>query len=244
MVSGPLIAIPTYHLAPGRVARWPQGGYGVPSPYVDCLRRAGARAVLLTEDGDGDPAELLAQFHGLLLVGGGDVDPARYGAEPGSELYGVEPDRDRLEIDLLLAADRTGMPALAICRGAQVANVAFGGTLLQHLPAIDGLIQHGIPVEDAVATHEVRLAPGSRIAELCGTDVLTCSSHHHQGVDRLGDGLVATGWSPDGLVEAIERDHGRLVAIQWHPEDTAASDPAQQALFDALAAGARGYAAV
>lgn len=240
-MSAPLVAIPTYHLAPGRVTRWPQGGYGVPSPYVDGLRRAGARAALVTEADEGDPEELLAPFQGLLLVGGGDVDPVRYGAERGPELYGIEPDRDRLEIDLLLAADRIGMPVLAICRGTQVANVAFGGTLHQHLPAIEGLIEHGVPVANTVAAHDVKLAPGSRTAEACRTDVVSCSSHHHQGIDRLGHGLVATGWSEDGLVEALERESGWIVAVQWHPEDTAPSDPAQQALFDALASRAAAF---
>jgi gamma-glutamyl-gamma-aminobutyrate hydrolase PuuD len=186
----------------------------------------------------GEPAgaeELLGPFDALVLVGGGDVEPRHYGQTPGDHVYGLEPDRDELEIALLHAADRTGVPALCICRGMQVMNVAFGGTLLQHLPALEGLLEHGVPVDDTVSTHDVRVAPGSRLASSTGAEVLSCSSHHHQAVDRVGDGLTATGWSPDGLVEAIEREgEGWILGVQWHPEDTAAEDGSQQALFDAL----------
>jgi len=121
-------------------------------------------------------------------------------------------------------------------------NVAFGGTLHQHLPALPDLIEHGIPNVDTYSIHEVTPAPGSRLLATVGIDVLTCSSHHHQGIDRLGDELVATGWSEDGLVEAIERRPNDpddihlpwMVGVQWHPEETAADDRSQQALFDAL----------
>ena len=174
-----------------------------------------------------------------MLVGGGDVDPWRYGAEPDLEHnYGVEEDRDELEIGLLHAADRLHLPTLAICRGMQVMNVAFGGTLHQHLPDMPGMLEHGVPVDDTIATHDVRAAPESRLLATTGVDVLSCSSHHHQGVDRLGERLAATGWSDDGLVEAIELQVDDpyvdtwMLGVQWHPEDTAAADRAQQALFD------------
>ena len=172
-------------------------------------------------------------------MGGGDVDPPRYGGDATVEhTYGVEHDRDQLEIDLLLAADRISLPTLAICRGMQVMNVAFGGSLHQHLPGMPGLLEHGVPTADTVSTHDVKPAPGSRLLASAGVGVLTCSSHHHQGVDRLGDGLVAAGWSDDGLVEAIERavddpyEDVWMLGVQWHPEDSAADDPAQQAIFD------------
>src|SRR5581483_6779612 len=149
------------------------------------------------------------------------------------EIYGLEPDRDAIEIGLILEADRTGTPTLAICRGMQVMNVAFGGTLIQHLPSV-GLSGHGAPSGEEGARHEVKVAPAGRLAEAVRVERLTCSTHHHQGVDRLAPGLVATAWSEDGLVEAIERDSGWMLGVQWHPEDTAADDPSQQALFDAF----------
>lgn len=241
----PLIAVVAYHLAGDRVARWPHGGYGVPAPYLDCLRRAGARTAIASPGEQGPAEELLEAFDGLLLVGGGDVDPGRYGQQAGEHVYGVEPDRDAFEVDLLLAAERIGTPTLCICRGMQVMNVAFGGTLLQHLPALPNLLEHGVPVADTRSMHEVRTDPRSRLRATTGAESLSCSSHHHQGLEGIGSGLRAAGWSPDGLIEAIELEHdgepkdrpfeaGWMLGVQWHPEDTAADDPAQQALFDAL----------
>ena len=244
-----MIAVVAYHLAPGRVARWPEGGFGVPALYLDALRRAGARSVILPPGESGPPQELLDPFDGLLLVGGGDVDPARYGGTSNGHIYGLEPDRDDLETDLLLAADRVGMPTLCICRGMQVMNVAFGGSLHPHLPELEGTIEHGVPVADTRTLHGVRTAPGSRLREVAGDAVTSCSSHHHQGVDRLGEGLLATGWSSDGLVEAVERDAAGLgrdtwmLGVQWHPEDTAAADPVQQGLFDGFVSAATDRAA-
>jgi gamma-glutamyl-gamma-aminobutyrate hydrolase PuuD len=241
----PIVAVVAYHLADDRVPRWPHGGYGVPAPYLDCLRRAGARTAIVSPGEQGSPEEILDPFDALLLVGGGDVDPERYGQARGEHVYGVEPDRDAFEIDLLHAADRMGLPTLCICRGMQVMNVAFGGTLLQHLPGTPGLLEHGVPVQDTQSLHDVGTDPTSRLRATVGVERLACSSHHHQGVDRVGDGLRATGWSDDGLVEAIERERdddpagrsfeaGWMLGVQWHPEDTAGDDLAQQSLFDAL----------
>jgi putative glutamine amidotransferase len=192
--------------------------------------------------------EVLDPFDGLLLVGGGDVDPARYGAESDeAHNYGVEPDRDAFEIELLRAADRNHLPSLCLCRGMQIMNVAFGGTLHQHLPDVADLLAHGVPTEGSETLHDVEPVPGSRLAAATKSGTLACASHHHQGVDRVGNGLVATGHSPDGLVEAIElvvedqEDESAtwMLGAQWHPEETAVSDPTQQSLFDALCLVAR-----
>lgn len=181
---------------------------------------------------DRDPGGLLDRFDGLLLVGGGDVEPTAYGQDPNEAVYGVEPDRDAFEFSLLRQAEARGMPALCICRGMQVLNVAFGGTLNQHLPDDDRYMPHGTPSGADALYHDVKLKGETRIAIAAGAETLSCSSHHHQGLEGLGEGLAATGWSEDGLVEAIERTTGWVVGVQWHPEDSAASDPAQQGLFD------------
>lgn len=235
----PLIAVVAYHLDGTRVARWPEGGYGVPALYLDALRRAGARTAILAPGEDGAPEVLLDPFDGLLLVGGGDVEPARYGGGGNDHVYGVEPERDGFEITLLHAADRIALPTLCICRGIQIMNVAFGGTLIGHLPDVAGLQVHGVPLDETQAIHDVRVERPSRLWDATRREVLACLSHHHQGIDRVGDGLVVTGRSADGLVEAIERpiDAGTyLVGVQWHPEETAREDTSQQSLFDAFAA--------
>ncbi|MBW3610750.1 MAG: gamma-glutamyl-gamma-aminobutyrate hydrolase family protein [Actinobacteria bacterium] len=245
----PLVAVPTARVQGGRIEGWGQGAYAVADTYVAALRRAGARPVLLTSP-DPDPAEeVLAPFAGLLLAGGGDVDPRRYATghdERDERIYGVDPDRDDLELDLAAFALESGLPTLAICRGAQVVNVARGGSLYQHLPGPLGRGAHGDPTSGVVVTHGVRVVGDSRLAAVVGSSRLgACTSVHHQGIDRLGEGLRAVAWSDDGLVEALEPDGngGWLVAVQWHPEVTAAHDPAQQALFDALTEQARHRAA-
>ncbi len=236
----PAIGIVSYHLRPGRVTNWKVGGYGLPENYVDAVRRAGGRATLLLPGDDRTPAELLDGVEALLLIGGGDVEPSRYGADTSETIYGVEPDRDALEIDLLVEADRRETPTLCICRGMQVMNVAFGGSLIQDLPSDQRFMPHGAPSGSDAVVHDVKLAGDSAIARATGSDVVACSSHHHQGVDRPGRGVVATGWSEDGLVEAIELERGWMLGVQWHPEDTAPTDEAQQGLFDELVRGARG----
>jgi putative glutamine amidotransferase len=237
-MTGPWIGVVAYHLAAGRVAKWLVGGYGVPENYVEAIRRAGGHPVLVLPGEEVSADDLLGTVDALVLVGGGDVEPARYGASTDDHTYGVERDRDALEIGLLLAADAGEVPTLAICRGMQVMNVAFGGTLIPHLPERPGMLPHGTPSGEDHRTHLVKVAPDSLLATTTGLDVLECSTHHHQGVDALGEHLVATGWAEDGLVEAIERDRGWMLGVQWHPEDTAATDPPQQRLFDALVARA------
>jgi putative glutamine amidotransferase len=242
-----LIAVAAYHLEPDRVARWPHGGYGVPAPHLDALRRAGARTAIIAPGETGNAGELLDPFDGLVLVGGGDVDPTRYGAEPAAHDHGIDPERDGFEIALLRAADELHIPTLCICRGAQVMNVAFGGTLHQHLPDVAGLLEHAVPLDGTETFHEVEPIGHTRLSATTKTRTLRCRSHHHQGIDAVADGVTISGQSRDGLVEAIERgkfdmnaaDAGWMLGVQWHPEETAADDPSQQALFDALALLAR-----
>ena len=229
------VGVVAYHLTPGRISKWLVGGYGVPENYVDAIRRAGGHPLLLLPGETATADDLLDRVDALVLVGGGDLDPARYGGAMEPSVYGVEPDRDDLELDLLRIADRRRTPTLAICRGMQVMNVAFGGTLIPHLPERPGTIEHGVPSGQEHRRHAVKTAPDSLLAAATGAEVLDCSTHHHQAVDELGDGLVPTGWTDDGLVEAIERPDGWMLGVQWHPEDTAESDPVQQSLFDRLA---------
>ena len=222
------------------MTNWKVGGYGLPENYVDAVRRAGGRATLLLPGDDRTPAELLDGVEALLLIGGGDVEPSRYGADTSETIYGVEPDRDALEIDLLVEADRRGTPTLCICRGMQVMNVAFGGSLIQDLPERPAVhaarrperIGRGRPRRQARGRQRDR--PRDRIGR--GRVLLPSPP----GRGPAGPGVVATGWSEDGLVEAIELERGWMLGVQWHPEDTAPTDEAQQGLFDELVRRARG----
>jgi putative glutamine amidotransferase len=193
-----LIAVVAYHLARDRVARWPDGGYGVPAPYLEALRRAGARTAIVSPGEEGDPEELLEPFDGLLLVGGGDDDPARYGADPDIDHnYGVEPDRDAFEIALVRAADRLHLPTLCICRGMQIMNVLEGGTLYQHLhPKKKGTrIDHR---GRRKSTHSVQIMPGTRLADILGTREVKVISNHHQAIRYLAPGFVPSAVADDG----------------------------------------------
>ncbi|HKH25904.1 MAG TPA: gamma-glutamyl-gamma-aminobutyrate hydrolase family protein [Acidimicrobiia bacterium] len=232
----PLIAVPAYPVKAGRVQGWEKPGVAAPTPYMEALHRAGAREAILMPVAidDTDAGEVLERFDGLLLMGGGDLHPEEYGQERRDEVYGVIPHRDRFEVALARAAVARDLPTLAICRGHQVLNVALGGSLDQHISERDGVLAHGKPgAPGGSSVHDVDLEPGSRLAEAMGVTRASCSSHHHQAVDRVGDRLHVTARSPDGVVEGIELDGDAwIVGAQWHPEDTAATDAAQQRLFD------------
>lgn len=240
MSARPTIGVAAYRLAAGRVSGWPMEGYGVPATYVDGLRRAGGRVTLLLPEADAPVGDLLDAVDGLLLVGGGDVEPSRSGGAH-ARVYGVDLVRDAFEFALLAEADRRRMPTLCICRGMQVMNVAFGGTLFGHLPDEGRFGDHGQPTSGEQHLHPIAVEAGTALAEVVAADVVASSCHHHQGVDRVGDGLRVSARAADGLVEGIEREGaGWMVGVEWHPEDTAGSDAAQQGLFDALIARARG----
>ncbi len=190
-----------------------------PRTYSLAVQRAGAIALMLSPDDAmaDDPQQLLDMLDGLILAGGSDVDPASYGAEPEPETRGTNADRDRFEAALARAALERDMPVLGICRGMQMLNVACGGTLVQN---IDGLETHRHTLGQ-FGDHEVELDAGSLAARAVGTGRTSVRSHHHQGVDRLGEGLRVTGHSPsDDLVEAIEMpDHRFALGVLWHPEE-------------------------
>ena len=230
----PTIGIVSYHLRAGRVTNWKVGGYGLPENYVDAVRRAGGRATLLLPGDDRSPAELLDAVDALMLIGGGDVEPTRYGQEPSETIYGLEPDRDALEIDLLREADRRETPTLCICRGMQVMNVAFGGSLTQDLPSDDRFMPHGAPSGADAVVHDVKLAGGSAIARAADVDVVGVlvapppgrgpAGRRHRR-DRLERGRAGRG---DRARDRL--DGGRPVAPRGHGADrSGAAGPVRRA---------------
>ncbi len=203
--------------------RWRAAAAFVPRSYVAALHNAGALALILPVDAQltRDPDEALELLDGLLLVGGTDLEPASYGAQRDPNTGRNVPERDAYEIALARRAIELDVPLLAICRGMQVLNVALGGTLHQHLPDVLGHGEHmRTPGSYEDADHDVRLEPGSLAARVAGEELHRVKSHHHQGVDRLGEGLRVTGWSTlDELPEAIEAPAARFaLGVQWHPE--------------------------
>ncbi|HVN05330.1 MAG TPA: gamma-glutamyl-gamma-aminobutyrate hydrolase family protein [Bryobacteraceae bacterium] len=201
------------------------------APYADALRLAGIEPVLISPE---NPRPLHG-LQGLLLSGGTDLDPARYGAAalPGNE----HPDnqRDVLESGLLADALAADLPVLAICRGMQLFNVFHGGTLVQHLDNADfHRVRGGHP---ELPVHQILVEPGTRLAAILGAGRHGVNSRHHQAVDRIGGGLLVTARSiPDGVVEALERADRRFaLAVQWHPEDQIVHDQPQLNLFEAFA---------
>lgn len=218
----PLIGICTA-LERARWAVWDLDAALVPHNYIEAVRRAGGLAVLVPPDPAlvADPHAVLDAIDGLLLVGGPDVEARRYGAPPHPAAEAPAPLRDGAELALVGAAVARGLPVLGICRGAQVINVAMGGTLRQHLPDEPQLADHRRVLGSFEgADHEVRLEAGSRAAKAAGATLHRVKSHHHQGVGRVGAGLRVTGWSlPDELPEALEGEAAPyLLAVQWHPE--------------------------
>jgi putative glutamine amidotransferase len=234
----PLVGISCYRQQ-ARWGAWDLPASLLPDRYVTSIAAAGAIPVLLP------PVPLIeqsvARLDALVLAGGGDIDPDRYGAERDRRCGPPNPERDEAELALVAAALAAGLPVLGICRGLQVLNVALGGSLHQHLPDLVGHEGHS-PEAAGYGTHEVSVAPGSRLASILNRTDLTdhlpvvVPTHHHQAISALGAGLAATAWATDGTIEAAELDpaeHPFAVAVQWHPE--AGED---LSLFRALAAAA------
>jgi gamma-glutamyl-gamma-aminobutyrate hydrolase PuuD len=234
----PMIGITAYR-EQARWGSWDLPAVLLPDRYAARVAEAGAVPVLLPPSAG--VADIAGRLDGLVLSGGGDIDPARYGAPRDPHCGPANAERDGAELDLFAAALTAQLPVLGICRGLQVINVALGGTLYQHLPDHVGHEGHA-PVPGGFGTHEVSVAPGSRLASVLRRTDLTdhlpvvVPTHHHQAIDLLGGGLVATAWATDGTIEAVELDpaqHPFALAVQWHPE---ASD--DLSLFRALAQAA------
>jgi putative glutamine amidotransferase len=209
-----------------RYGVWDEVAALLPMTYARAVQRAGGVAVMLPPDPfvTEHPDELLDRIDGLVMSGGADIDPAAYGAEPHPATGPTSPERDAFELALLRAALDRDMPVLGICRGMQLLNVATGGGVEQHVPDVVGHEDHR-HTPGAFADHEVRLEPGSLAARVVGRERDAVKSHHHQGLDGLGDGVVASGWSvDDDVVEAIELPDRRFaVGVLWHPEEDEAS---------------------
>jgi putative glutamine amidotransferase len=206
-----------------RWGAWNEDAFLLPRSYVDAVHRAGGLALLLAPDPAlvDEPNEILDRVDGLMLAGGADVDPGAYGAAVHPETTGTVPARDAFEIALVRRALQRDLPLLGICRGMQVMNVACGGSLHQHLPELVGHEQHRRVLGSFHgADHDVRLQAGSLAARAAGEERHHTKSHHHQGVDRIGEGLVVTGWAQiDELPEALELPGNRFaLGVQWHPE--------------------------
>jgi putative glutamine amidotransferase len=193
------------------------------SDYLESVRRAGATPLELTLADD--PAAIAATADGLLLTGGGDVDPALYGATPHATYSAAEPGRDAFEIALVRAVLDAGKPVFAICRGMQVLNVALGGDLVQDIPTeVNGAVHHDVREPRYALAHEVWTTQGSRFSTLMREKLVdgeSCqvNSRHHQAVKHLGTDLEVVATAPDGVIEAVERPGAFCLGVQWHPEN-------------------------
>ncbi|MCW3068363.1 MAG: peptidase [Solirubrobacterales bacterium] len=208
--------------------------------YMRAVERAGGLPVALSPLATMNVDPLLDRLAGLLLTGGPDLDPSCYGAQRHPQLGPTDRDVDMFELELCRKAYLRGMPLLAICRGAQVLNVARHGTLHQHLPDVNhGAVEHRQTEPGDSVTHLVRVAPDSTLAQTTGGGQVQVNSFHHQTIDRLGAGLRPVAWAADGLIEAVEAlDERFLIGVQWHAE-TLVDQAEHLALFEQLVEAAR-----
>jgi putative glutamine amidotransferase len=226
-------------LEQARYAVWDKPCVLTQVSYIDAIQRAGGVALLIAPDPSlvADPDVILDRIDALVLAGGSDLEPSTYGAVPHPLTTGTVPERDETELALTRRAVERDMPVLGICRGMQLINVAFGGTLIQDLPEVVGHDEHRRHLGTFEDTeHDVVLDSGSLAAEAAGEQRHVTRSHHHQGVDRVGEGLVVSGRSTmDDLAEAIEApEQAFVLGVQWHPE----ADP-QSRIIGALVKQAR-----
>lgn len=185
------------------------------SPYIRSVSGAGGTPILLTRESD--PVAIVDRLDGLLLSGGEDVDPRRYGSVPTEHATVLDPGRDAFELALFDAALDKGIPVLGVCRGCQLINVALGGTLIPHLSASEGESHSFYGYPGDYRPQPITVAAGSRLADVLGTE-LHVNSYHHQAVSIPGRGVTATAHAQDGVIEGIEVEGGNVVAVQWHPE--------------------------
>lgn len=206
--------------------------------YVWAVERAGGVPVLLPNTTERETlARYLGVIDGLLLSGGADMEPRHFGQQPHPKLGKVEPDRDTTELSLTREALAQNLPIFAICRGIQSLNVALGGTLYQDLPSEHPTeINHQqteLGLEREEFSHQIRVEPGSRLHSIVGTDEMPVNSFHHQAVHTVAPGLIVTAVAPDGIIEGAEMpDQRYVVAVQFHPEDTAPHDERSRKLFE------------
>lgn len=230
----PVVGITTY-VTPAAWGYWELEAALIPADYVHAVEQSGGRPLLVPPSSEGID-ETLAAVDALIFSGGSDLDPQTYGEQPHPETFGVHPERDAAELALLTRALERDMPVLAICRGIQVLNVARGGDLDQHVPDIVGNDRHKHNPPGIFTDHDVKIEAGTKLASLFGaqTDV---KSHHHQGIRRVGEGLVESAHADDGTIEAVEDPTKRFaLGVLWHPE--AGED---MKLFEALVEEARKY---
>lgn len=214
----------------------PQPELALGVAYMRAVEQAGGIPVVLTpltrpEAIDG----LLSRLSGVCLSGGPDLHPSNYAAEPHAALGPTELELDLFELAIARRADARGVPVLGLCRGLQTLNVARGGTLVQHLPDVtDGSVVHRQTVSGRRTTHPVRVAHTSRLVDILGSTEVAVNSFHHQGIERLGEGLRAVAWATDGTIEGIEGEGPNfLLGVQWHAE-TLVEAPEHSSLFSAL----------
>ncbi|WP_405754381.1 gamma-glutamyl-gamma-aminobutyrate hydrolase family protein [Streptomyces sp. NBC_01020] len=210
-MSQPLIGISTY-LEEARWGVWSLPAAVLPAGYHRLVQRAGGLAALLPPDSPSAAASAVARLDGLVIAGGADVEPARYGAAAHPRTGPPALDRDAWELALIGAALECGVPLLGVCRGLQLLNVALGGTLVQHLEGHAG-------APGVFGRHVIRPVPGTLLGRTLPEPV-SVPTYHHQAVDRLGRGLLGSAYAEDGTVEALELPGARAftLAVQWHPE--------------------------
>jgi putative glutamine amidotransferase len=225
------------------VDRTPERAY-VNGTYIRAVQAAGGIPLLLTPHFTPEvQAALWQRLDGLVLTGGGDIEPAQYGQPRHPAVDDISTARDELELGLTRRAVADDIPLFAICRGMQVLNVALGGTLVQHIPSErPGALLHSQKAPRHEPTHAVKvMGEGTRLGRVLGVLELQVNSMHHQAIERLGDGLREVAWAPDGIVEGVEisGDDRFALGVQWHPEELVERDQAARNLFAAVVDAAR-----